>query len=183
MIKPSKVRVPVKGFEGLYEVDTDGNVYSLRAGIILKPNRNTSGYLQYSLRKSGKRKVMLGHRIVAEAFIPNPHNYPIINHKDETTDNNAVSNLEWCSYSYNCTYGSLPQRMSQIHSGIENNKGGIATRKPVIQLTRSGEYVAEYVSISEAHRQTNITISNISNCCLNHRPTAGNYKWKFKEEC
>ena len=68
------MRRPVDGFEGLYEVDVGGNVYSLRKGIILKPNILKTGYAQYSLRKNGKRVLVLGHRLVAAAFLANPNN-------------------------------------------------------------------------------------------------------------
>lgn len=108
----------IKGFEGLYEISSTGKVRSLdkvvlcRAGktriikgkeLILTKN---CGYLMIVLHKDHKAFSRLVHRMVAEAFIPNPNNYPQVNHKDEDKTNNNVENLEWCSCEYNNNYGS-----------------------------------------------------------------------------
>lgn len=95
----------VRGYEGLYEVDIYGNVYSAittnsRRKGILKPEKK-NGYLSVNLYKNGKQKHCYIHRIVAEAFIPNPHNLRYVNHIDCNKHNNAVSNLEWCTQSEN----------------------------------------------------------------------------------
>lgn len=94
----------IKGYENLYQVSNLGNVLSLRRNIILKPRKNNKGYLQLNLSKEGKIKMFLVHRLVAETFIDNPNNYPIINHKDENPSNNHDDNLEWCSNKYNIQY-------------------------------------------------------------------------------
>ena len=75
-----------------YEVDEEGNVYSRFRR--LKPVQTSAGYLQVSLGRGDTSHV---HRLVAQAFIPNPDNLPVINHKDNNKANNRVSNLEWCS--------------------------------------------------------------------------------------
>lgn len=99
------MRKPIKGFEGLYEVDDNGNIYTTRrqgsAGGIVKAVFSTGGYARVKLSVCSKRLTLLVHRIVAEAFIPNPHNYPCVNHKDGNKRNNSVENLEWCTYSQN----------------------------------------------------------------------------------
>lgn len=105
----------VKGFEGLYDVDEFGNVYSrdkivnhpsggvaVKRGKLLSPERHKLGYLRVLLIDDcGHRKHCLVHRIVAEAYIKNPNNYPQVNHKDGNKRNNHVSNLEWCTSQYN----------------------------------------------------------------------------------
>lgn len=102
-----KNRVAVTGYEGLYEIDTFGNVYSVcttssrRKGII-KQQDNGSGYQRVNLFDiNGKARKYYVHRLVAKAFIPNPENKPNINHKDCNVKNNSVENLEWCTQSEN----------------------------------------------------------------------------------
>lgn len=101
-----KTAKPVKGYEGLYSVDDTGTVYGWK-GQPLKPHDNGYGYLIVDLHDlSGEKKHKKVHRLVAEAFLPNPKNLPEINHKDENKHNNFVSNLEWCTSSYNKRYGT-----------------------------------------------------------------------------
>lgn len=107
------IRVPVKGFEGLYEVDDRGIITALQRTVNkgkchrsweehpLKCGIDGSGYFRTNLAKNGVNKTVKVHRIVAEAFIPNPLNLPQVNHKDGNKQNNSVKNLEWCSASEN----------------------------------------------------------------------------------
>lgn len=113
---------PIKGYEGLYEVSSLGNVKSLRRNVFLKPGRKESGYLIVSLYKHNSGKNFYVHRLVAEAFIPNPDNLPIINHKDEVKTNNCVDNLEWCDYKYNNSFGTRIERMidTKVKNGFCN---------------------------------------------------------------
>lgn len=110
-------RVPIANYEGEYEVDTLGNVFSLKTNRILKATDFGSQYLIVTLCKNGKRKSKKVHRLVAEAFIPNPDKLPQVNHKDENKHNNVVSNLEWCTASYNYWYGTCPARCSAAKKG------------------------------------------------------------------
>lgn len=106
------------------------------------------------------------HHLVAQAFIPNPNNYTEVNHKDEDKHNNTVENLEWCSSNYNANYGTRNQRI----------------KKPIVQLTMNGEYVAEYDSATDALLALGILKQTISSCCHGHRKSAGGYKWMFKRD-
>ena len=95
----------IKGYEGLYQVSNLGNIKSFHFGSkILKPGIDVCGYTHVALCKNNTLKLMTVHRIVAIAFIPNPYEFPCINHKDHNKQNNNVSNLEWCTYKYNSQY-------------------------------------------------------------------------------
>ena len=112
----------IEGYEGYYQVSSIGRVrsvdryvnhggksgkgLSLKNGRILKPTLSGKGYPSVMLSKNSKPKRMLVHRLVAEAFIPNPYNYDEINHKSEVKTENFVENLEWCDRKYNNNYGN-----------------------------------------------------------------------------
>lgn len=166
---------PVKGYEGLYEVSNCGNVKSLarrdrnNRGVserILRMAANTSGYNRVILAKDGTRKTCYVHRLVAEAFIPNGNELPMINHIDENKLNNRVENLEWCTAKYNSNYGETGKRIAE------------ALSKAVCQYTPSGAFVAEYCSSQEANRVTGIPQGNISRVINGERRTAGGYIWR-----
>ena len=101
----------VVGYEGLYEVSNLGRVKSLfRYKQIVKGVPTNRGYLRVTLCKNKVHKLCSIHRLVATAFIPNPYNYPCVNHKDEERTNNQADNLEWCSYKYNVNYGNILEK-------------------------------------------------------------------------
>ena len=132
------VRKPIKAYEGYYEVDPFGRVYSvdrivtvedngrsynkLLKGKQMKQSLHTKGYKTVSLTKDGKTKTCYVHRIVAEAFIDNPDDLPFINHKDEDKTNNFVDNLEWCTNEYNLNYGTARKRQSRALKGKKHTK-------------------------------------------------------------
>lgn len=103
--------MPVQGYED-YQISTEGNIISMKKQRYLKPLSNGKGYLMIGLYKDGKRKAHKIHRLVAQAFIPNPDGLLEINHKDENKYNNTVSNLEWCDRRYNANYGTIKKRIS-----------------------------------------------------------------------
>lgn len=111
---------PVVGYEGLYEVSSYGRVKSLckydsrnrfRDERILKLCADRLGYLKVGLCSNDKKKKYLVHRLVAQAFIPNPNNLPQVNHRDENPSNDNVDNLEWCDAKYNSNYGTRNDRI------------------------------------------------------------------------
>ena len=141
----------VVGYVGLYKVSDKGNVYSVErigvngrklGGIILKPRYNRGGYPQVQLYKNGKVKTKYIHRLVTEAFIPNPKKLPEVNHKDENPSNNELSNLEWCDARYNNTYGTRIERVVQIQSkkvrAVNVETGEVVTFSSTKEAGRKG---------------------------------------------
>ena len=165
----------IAGYEGLYQVSNLGRVRSVKHGKIrlLKLGTDGHGYFQIKFSRGGKMKEFPVHRLVAEAFIPNPSNFPVVNHKDENPANNTVNNLEWCTVKYNTNYGSCQGRRS---AKILN--GPLA--KAVLQYDKSGNLVSEWPSVLEVQRQTGFVQSSISRCCLGKHKSAYGYIWKYK---
>ena len=170
----------IAGYEGLYEVSDLGRIKSLKYGKekILKPRKNTRGYLHVVLCKDGKAKNSKVHRLVAEAFIPNPNNLATVNHKDEVKTNNTVVNLEWMSQKDNTNYGTRNKRAGEAISKANINNPMFS--KQVQMLDKStGELLATFPSLMEAERVTGIAQPNISSCCLGKRKSTGGYKWRY----
>ena len=88
-------------YNNKYLIDENGKVLNTETGQYLRGSYNETGYHYYRLSKNGKKKMFFAHRLVAEAFIPNPNDYPVVNHIDGNKINNSVNNLEWCTYSEN----------------------------------------------------------------------------------
>ena len=156
----------IEGYEN-YEVTCSGDVLNSKTGRVLKPGKNYKGYFFVILSKNGKAKKFYIHRLVAEAFIPNPLNLPCVNHKDEVKTNNCVENLEWCDCKYNINYGTAIKRMTKANS------------KTVLQLRKDGSLVRIWPSTIEVHRQLGYSHGHISNCCRGKRHSAYNYKWCY----
>lgn len=194
---------PVVGYEGLYEVSDWGNVRSLnynKTGKVkeLKKVEDKDGYHLVTL-KDGLKKV---HRLVAEAFIPNPENKPIVGHlltlpnglEDKTA--NEVWNLAWMTYGENSNYGTLPERMSECLKGEKHYMYGkhvspeVKTKlsknnykcKPVICYTIEGDFVKEYHSIHEAARKLKCDNRGLSRCANGEYKTYKGFIWRLKNE-
>lgn len=158
----------VKGYEGLYKISTNGKVYSLKRKKIKRTDTNRNGYESVNLFKNGRGKHFLVHRLVAQAFIPNPNNYSFVNHIDGNKLNNDVNNLEWCTWSQN-----------MIHAYSHGLVKPLTTK--VIQYTLASEKVKEWDSIKEACDTLGISHGNISKVCCGKRKRAGGYIWRYKE--
>ena len=170
----SEVWKPVPGYKSLYDASNFGRVRSLKFGKIriLKQLKHNCGYLKVLLYKDGKGKRFFVHRLVAEAFIPNPDNLPQVNHINEIKTDNSAWNLEWCDVSYNNSYGTLPERQSQ------NQLNDPIKSKPVYQYTLDGRLVHVWPSAAEAGRN-GFDTSCIYNCCNGRQKSHKGFLWSY----
>ena len=168
----SEIWKDIVGYEGRYMISNTGRVKSFarsyyKNGRILIPF-STRGYHSVNLTDgNGKKRTFLVHRLVAEAFVPNPHGYKEVNHKDENKQNNNCDNLEWCTREYNMSYGNARLRQ------------GISYGKPVEQIALDGSVIAKYCSAEFADALTGTDASSIHKCCKGKRVYANGYKWQY----
>ena len=167
----------IPGTDGKYLISTAGEVMAISRRVkfghvyrwtktkLLTPRDNGKGYSE--LEFLGKHHYI--HRLVAEAFIPNPYNFPCINHKDENKENNSVENLEWCDYSYNTNYGTRTKRAKEKR---------FSDRFVVINLDTGDVYQTP----KDASRATGIHNDSISRVCKGKSKTAGGYRWRYLNE-
>lgn len=166
-------------FSKYYQVSNLGNIRSKDRviqtkkgarkvkGKLLSPSINHTSYPHVNLRVDGKQKSYDVHRLVALAFVPNPYNLPMVNHKDENKLNNCAYNLEWCNSSYNSTYNG-------IHKRIAQTKG-----KPVDMYSSTGKLINRFESARQAERITGLSNANINKSCLGKYNATKGYKWRF----
>ena len=158
-----------------YLIYNDGKIYSKKTNKFLTPFKKSTGYYAVNLYNfNGEPKMFFVHRLVAEAFLENPNNYNNINHKDEDKSNNSLSNLEWCDHSYNENYGTKKQREMQTKTETKKING----RKKNGQFDLNNNFIREWDSLTEASKQLNISIGNISSVIHNKRNQAGGFIWK-----
>jgi len=151
---------------------------------ILKPFIDTRGYISVGLTVDNKTKFKRVHRMLAEAFISNPNNYPVINHKNGDKTDYRLDNLEWCTQKYNSIHA--------VKTGLKKvtEKQLMATRKNVLiaheknkkkvnQLDLNGSYIRTWNSMKEIQKEMHIHYQSISNCCLGKNKTAYGFKWEY----
>ena len=151
-----------------YEVNQFGEIRHRIRKKILKPRIN-NGYQYVNFKINGKNVNFSVHRIVANAFIPNPNGYTEVNHKDYNRSNNCVDNLEWVSSSQNKYHAFLKE---------ENKK---SRGKAVNQYTKEGILIKTFDTITEAAQTLGCCVAAISNCCLKRTKTSQGFLWSFVE--
>ena len=181
----------VVGYEGLYQVSNLGRVRSTtrevihssgmvqhRNGKILSVDKGEKGYLSVYLYREGKKKFYGIHRLVAQAFLPNPNNLPQVNHKDENTSNNMVENLEWCTRKYNVNYGTARKR----GLATKRAKNSIGAEIPVLQYELDGKFVKRYDSSRAAERETETSSVAIRRCCVGKYRQNKGFLWIYERD-
>lgn len=167
---------PIEGYEGLYEVSSIGRIKTVagkwRKEKIRKTYTYKKGYIRVVLSKGNKLHTYQVHRLVAQAFLPNPNNLPVVNHKDRNPSNNCVDNLEWCTHQYNIHWDGALERRAETQR--KYNRRSI----PVSQYSLDGEFIATYPSIKEAARQTGSDNGNISGCLAGRQKKHNGFIWK-----
>ena len=167
----------IKGYEGIYKISNYGKVFSVPRDKILSPAVCGRGYLKVMLcrdKKDHKNKMI--HRLVAEAFLPNPDGKLTVNHIDGNKLNNAVSNLEWNTYSENLKHA--------YKNGLNswNSKKGVPMRQVLMIDMESGETIKTFQSIGEAVRSFGDTHhAHIVDVCKGRRKQYKGYAWRYAE--
>lgn len=173
---------PIPQYDGLYVVSNTGKVKSVNwnrtgEGKELKPFSN-NGYARVCIRKNGVGKHFLVHRLVAELFIDNPDNYPVVNHKDGNKLNNEVSNLEWVSIKENVNHaismGLRPYNVVCVRKRGKENK----LCKPVFQYDREGNLIRKWETSFDVAEQLGFDRKTIIACCNGHKKTYRGFIWK-----
>lgn len=163
----------VDGYFGKYQVSNLGNVRRVGKRI-LKPQLRRNGYLSVWLYDGHNHARQISvHRLVAQAFIPNPQGFKEVNHLDECKHNNRVDNLAWCTHQENSVYGDRSKRI-----GLANTNG--KRSRAIAQYTLDDELVHIYPSLQEAGR-CGFGAANICRCANGHPnySHAYGYKWRY----
>lgn len=179
----------IPGYEGHYQVSDIGNVRSLERtawngfkyhtlkGRILKTGHQVNGYVTLALCKEGVARTKMVHRLVAQAFVPNPSHLPEVNHKKGNKDDNRASELEWVTKSDNERHahklglkiGAMKGKFNELSSNS----------KPVEQLNEAGELIKVWPSFAEVGRQLGYDIGWVRDCAKGRRKTANGFIWKY----
>ena len=177
----------VKDYEGLYQVSNFGRVRSLdreyvnslgvkkylKSRVFKLEYKNSDGYINSTLRKDGTSRTVRVHRLVAEAFLPNPENKPQVNHKNSVRHDNSVGNLEWCTVSENMKHRFLVGNMK--------GKGGKSNPRSLPVINCRGEI---FDTMKEAAEKYRTKVCSIGRVCRGERSTSGKYangtriKWR-----
>lgn len=190
----------VVGYEGLYQVSTNGRVRSVgrvnsygrrQKERIRRPTLNKNGYLYVCLRRDSESKNKLVHRMVAEAFIENPDGLRTVNHKNEVKTDNRADNLEWMSLADNLRYGTHVERATKnkpdMHGARHPNYGrrgaGAQTHKGKVIATKVADpsVVIEFDTAATAARELGINTGRLCETLQGKRKSYHGYYWRRED--
>ena len=184
MILNKEIWKPIEDFKNKYEISNLGRIKNIQTNHILKMTNQYGDYFTIILYDETHKRPTRIHREVAKTFIPNPNNYPCVNHKDLNKQNNCVDNLEWCTYSHN-TKDAINKGANTMSGFNKHNKNKFNKKYgKLYQYDKNNNLLNIYNSTNEAHKQTGVCIRNILQC-INHEPkrkTAGGFIWKSEKE-
>lgn len=177
-MKLRKLWHSVRGYDGLYQVSNFGEIkslprrkhlpngkYTVSKEKLLSPARiGKDGYEFVYLTVGGESKRFYVHRIVAEAFLPNPDGMPFVNHINGLKFDNRLENLEWCSRSKNAKHAYRVL--------------GVGRTCKIAQYDKRGNYIKTWANAYQAQEELGINRGNINSCVNKHRKTAGGFRWE-----
>lgn len=159
--------LPCPNFETKYLISDYGRIKSLgtyntcKKGGLRKLTPKKSGYVETFLYDDGRKERVSVHVLVAKAFVSNPLNFPMVNHKDENPSNNYYKNLEWCDNRYNTRYSKA---------------------KAIDVYTINGDFVETCEAVTDVANKYGVPTRNISRCCKVHYNTRTGYTFRYHGE-
>ena len=166
----------IDGYDN-YFVSSEGKVRNDKTGRILKVRSNKEGYLRVNLCKNGKMTTFTIHRLVAQAFLPNPKNLPCVDHINTIKNDNRMDNLRWCSQKGNCNNPLSRINNSKAQKGENNpNLGSL-----IVQVDKLTNKVVN-VKYNFEFKEMGFTQSSISHCCVGRINEYKGYRWYYLQD-
>lgn len=162
-------------FDGLYLISNDGRLFSARTQKYLKPTYDRYGYLYFVISIKGNRQTVKAHRLVAEAFIPNPYNKPTVDHINGKRDDNRRENLQWATLKEQAQNPLTRQKVLANAKKTDYYKMGelknFGRKKTMVY--KSGILLGVYDSLKEAAKAQSVNYAQASECANGHKKSVG----------